>query len=93
MGHIESPLTPAFRSMLATQRKGPAFQQALGWWIFANGESQVITHVGGTLGFASQVAYDPKTKIGVVVLSNSVNPISDLTTRLLTQSAVGTPSR
>jgi len=81
------------RATLTTQRKGPAFQQALGWWIFANGESQVITHVGGTLGFASQVAYDPMTKIGVVVLSNSVNPISDLTTQLLNPTTIGTQGR
>ncbi len=87
MGHVESPLAPAFRSMLATQRKGPAFQQALGWWIFTNGETQVITHVGGTLGFASQIAYDPKRKIGVVVLANSVNPISDITTQLLSTTS------
>jgi serine-type D-Ala-D-Ala carboxypeptidase/endopeptidase len=85
MGHVESPLAPAFRSMLATQRKGPAFQQALGWWVFTNAETQIITHVGGTLGFASQIAYDPKRQIGVVVLSNSVNPITDITTQLLTE--------
>ena len=85
MGHVESPLAPAFRSMLATQRKGPAFQQALGWWVFTNAETQIITHVGGTLGFASQIAYDPKRQIGVVVLSNSVNPITDITTQLLSE--------
>ena len=39
MGHVDSPLAPAFRSMLETQRKGPAFQQALGWWIFTNGRN------------------------------------------------------
>jgi len=69
--------------------QGPRVSTGTGAVDFANGESQVITRVGGTLGFASQVAYDPKTKIGVVVLSNSVHP----TTRLLSQSsAVGTPS-
>jgi D-alanyl-D-alanine-carboxypeptidase/D-alanyl-D-alanine-endopeptidase len=83
MGLVSSPLSPAMAAMLATRRAAPAFQQALGWWIFTEGNDQLITHVGGTLGFASQVSYQPRTQTGIVVLSNSVNAVSDLTRQLL----------
>ena len=84
MGEVSSPLAPAFRSMLQTRREGPGFEQALGWWIFTDAEkNQLATHVGGTLGFSSQLSYDPKRRIGIVVLSNSVNAVADVTTQLL----------
>ena len=87
MGLQSSPLSESMAAMLKTQRKGPAFQQALGWWIFNDAEGQIVTHVGGTLGFSSQIAYDPKTRVGVVVLSNSAAPVNAVTTRILRPSA------
>jgi len=71
IGDTPSPLSPAMRAMLGTRRPGPSFTQALGWWIIPFGANDDIVLFGGeTLGFASTIAYDPKTRVGVVVLSN-----------------------
>lgn len=40
-------------------------------------------HDGGTEGFSSFVAFDPETRRGVVVLSNSHFPVSDIAVHLL----------
>jgi CubicO group peptidase (beta-lactamase class C family) len=72
LGRKESPLAPAMQAMLQTRRPGPGFQQALGWWIVSMGPADdgFVFHGGETPGYSSSVAYDPKTKTGVVVLSN-----------------------
>ncbi len=75
----------ALPTMLATRRTGPGIPQALGWWIVATGPSDkgILVHDGGTLGFASSVAYDPETHVGVVVLSNSVAAVGDIARHIL----------
>jgi CubicO group peptidase (beta-lactamase class C family) len=72
MNYTESPLSPAMAAMLETQRPGPTLTQALGWWIipFGPGDDGVVFFGGETLGYASSIAYDPRTRVGVVVLSN-----------------------
>jgi CubicO group peptidase (beta-lactamase class C family) len=72
MGDKKSPLAPAMAAMLQTRRPGPGFQQALGWWIVlaAPGDEGIVAFGGQTLGYASTIAYDPKSHIGVAVLSN-----------------------
>lgn len=44
---------------------------------------EVFWHDGGTGGFRSFVAYAPVSKIGVVVLSNSTNSVTDMGFRIL----------
>jgi CubicO group peptidase (beta-lactamase class C family) len=72
-------------TMLDTRRTGPGFQQALGWWLFASpgGDDVILAHDGGTLGFASTIAYDRKARTGVVVLSNTANSVGDIGRHLL----------
>jgi CubicO group peptidase (beta-lactamase class C family) len=72
LGRKDSPLAPAMKAMLQTRRPGPGFQQALGWWIISmdSADEGFVFHGGETPGYSSSVAYDPKTKTGVVVLSN-----------------------
>ena len=72
MGYTKSPLAPAMAAMLETRRPGPSFQQTLGWWIISMGADDpgFIFYGGETPGFSSSIAYDPKSRIGVVVLSN-----------------------
>jgi D-alanyl-D-alanine-carboxypeptidase/D-alanyl-D-alanine-endopeptidase len=73
MGLVKTPLDSAMALMTETRRPGPQLAQALGWWItFEQGNDQVITHPGATLGYSSTIAYDPKMRVGVVALSNSV---------------------
>ena len=72
-------------TMLATQRPGPGIPQLLGWWLVATGPSDkgILVHDGGTLGFSSSIAYDPETRTGVVVLSNSVSSVGDIARHIL----------
>jgi D-alanyl-D-alanine-carboxypeptidase/D-alanyl-D-alanine-endopeptidase len=75
----------ALPTMLATRRQGPGIPQALGWWIVATSPSDqgILVHDGGTLGFSSSVAYDPLTRTGVVVLSNSAAAVGDIARHIL----------
>jgi serine-type D-Ala-D-Ala carboxypeptidase/endopeptidase len=85
LGYENSPLAPALTSMLDTRR--PAAQvggaQALGWMITGDSDDELIYHDGGTLGHASSVAWDPKRRVGIVVLSNSVISVGDVARHLL----------
>jgi D-alanyl-D-alanine-carboxypeptidase/D-alanyl-D-alanine-endopeptidase len=85
MGYESSPLAPAMATMLSTRRPMPQPReaQALGWVVIGEGEDQLIVHDGGTLGFASSVAWDPKSRVGVVVLSNQLAGVSDIARHLL----------
>ncbi len=72
-GIVKSPLDSAMAMMTRIQRPGPQLTQALGWWLtFEQGDDHVVTHPGATLGYSTTIAYDPKTRVEVVVLSNSV---------------------
>ena len=80
-----SDLNRLLPMMLETRRQGPGFKQALGWWIISTGpqDDGILAHDGGTLGFASSIAYDPKSRTGVVVLSNTANGVGDIARHLL----------
>ena len=58
-------------------------EQALGWTVIGKGDDQVIFRDGGTVGYASAMAWDPKKRIGVVVLSNQVGSVDDIARHLL----------
>jgi D-alanyl-D-alanine-carboxypeptidase/D-alanyl-D-alanine-endopeptidase len=73
LGYTKSPLAPAMASMLAVRRRTsvPGPDTGLGW-LFANRDGKdIVWHNGGTYGYRSFVGYDPKTRVGVVVLSNT----------------------
>jgi len=78
------PLASTAASMLETRRPlGPTTEQALGWVVMGNGDDTLVAHDGGTLGYASSVAWDPKKRIGVVVLENRLDDVSDIAHHLL----------
>jgi CubicO group peptidase (beta-lactamase class C family) len=73
LGATPSPLAPAMSAML-TDRKPtgmPGLDVALAWHIFTRNGDEIIWHNGGTGGYRSFVGYSPRTKVGVVVLSNT----------------------
>jgi len=72
-------------AMLQTRRLGPGFTQTLGWWVVLGGQGDdgIVTHGGETPGYTCTVAYDPKTRVGVVVLSNSAENDGGLAWHLL----------
>jgi CubicO group peptidase (beta-lactamase class C family) len=74
LGYVKSPLAPAMASMLAERRKTgvPAFPEiGLGWLIAKPSSYEIVFHNGGTGGYRSFVGFDPKNRVGVVVLSNT----------------------
>jgi serine-type D-Ala-D-Ala carboxypeptidase/endopeptidase len=73
LGYAKSPLAPAMAAMLAVRREtgGPGPNTGLGWLIASREGGEVIWHNGGTYGYRSFVGFDPKTRVGVVVLSNT----------------------
>lgn len=85
MGYEPSPLAPAMAALLDTSRPGsrPGVSQALGWVVMGEGDDEWVVHDGGTFGYASSVVWDPKRRLGVVVLSNQVASVGDLARHLL----------
>jgi D-alanyl-D-alanine-carboxypeptidase/D-alanyl-D-alanine-endopeptidase len=90
LGYAKSPLAPAMAAMLKDRR--PAGQQgleiALGWHIYTTGEKEIIWHNGGTGGYRSFMGFDPKTGVGVVLMSNTETPegVDDIGRHLLDSS-------
>lgn len=89
MGYERSSLAPSIATVLGTRRpmSRPGEMQALGWVLIGGGNDQLIVHDGGTLGYASSVAWDPTTRVGVVVLSNHVGSVDDIARHLLRPSS------
>jgi CubicO group peptidase (beta-lactamase class C family) len=85
LGYERSPLAASMALMLSTRRpaRQPGVEQALGWVVMGDADGELIVHDGGTLGYASSVAWDPKQRAGVVVLSNQVASVSDVARHLL----------
>lgn len=70
-GAVQTPLAPAFETMLGRTRPiGEQLSIGLGWLITNTGQSDIVWHNGMTGGFASFAGFDRNTGNGVVVLSN-----------------------
>jgi serine-type D-Ala-D-Ala carboxypeptidase/endopeptidase len=89
LGYKESPLAPAMKAMLAVRRPAGQTKIGLGWLILSTETREIAWHNGGTMGFRSFVGYDPKERIGVVVLSNASTPsgVDDIGFHLLNPKA------
>lgn len=83
MGYDRSPLVPSMAMMLSARRPAGASEQALGWRVIGKGDDQLIIHDGGTFGYASSIAWDPRERVGIVVLSNQMTGVSDIARHLL----------
>jgi CubicO group peptidase (beta-lactamase class C family) len=62
---------------------GPDYSAGIGWWGNHVGGHHIITHNGGHLGFMATASAMPDMKLGVVVLTNRCNPMSDMQTAQL----------
>lgn len=73
LGSTKTPLAPAMAAMLSVRRPTaqPGLEVGLGWHIFTTGGKEIIWHNGGTGGYRSFLGFDPKTGVGVVLLSNA----------------------
>lgn len=73
IGLEKSPLSKAMTSMTAVRRPTgvPNLEIALGWHISTLDGQEIVWHNGGTGGYRSWIGFDPKSRTGVVVLSNT----------------------
>jgi D-alanyl-D-alanine-carboxypeptidase/D-alanyl-D-alanine-endopeptidase len=73
LGAMPSPLVSAMSAMLTDRRPTgmPGLDVALAWHIWTRNGDDLIWHNGGTGGYRSFIGFHPKTKVGVVVLSNT----------------------
>ena len=74
LGYVKSPLAPAMAAMLSVRRPtgAPGLGEiGLGWLITKPSDDEIVWHNGGTGGYRSFIGYDAKTRVGVVVLSNT----------------------
>jgi D-alanyl-D-alanine-carboxypeptidase/D-alanyl-D-alanine-endopeptidase len=84
MGYEPSPLAPAINVALSNRRPvQPGNEQALGWNVYGKDPDQVIFRDGSSFGYASVMAYDPDSRVGVVVLTNQVGDVGDIARHLL----------
>ena len=74
IGYTKTPLAPALAAMLDVRRPSgtPGLDVGLPWHIYSTpAGGTIVWHNGGTGGYRSFIGYDPKTRIGVVVLANA----------------------
>jgi CubicO group peptidase (beta-lactamase class C family) len=71
LGYKESSLAPAMKTMFQVRRPMGQAQIGLAWMISSAHDREIAGHEGGTGGFRSWVGYDPKERIGGVVLANT----------------------
>jgi D-alanyl-D-alanine-carboxypeptidase/D-alanyl-D-alanine-endopeptidase len=76
LGYEKTPLVPAMSAMLDHPQStgAPGLEIALGWHISTINGTRFVWHNGGLGGCGSFIGYDPKSRMGVVVLSNSETP-------------------
>lgn len=87
MSDKPSPLAQSMALMLSTRRPMGEDEQALGWGVLGKGDDRLIMHDGATWGYNGYMAWDPKRRVGVVVLSNQLASIGDIGRHLLQPSA------
>lgn len=88
LGYQRTPLAPAMTLLLASRSPAgaPDLEIALGWHVLKTHDGREIAwHNGGTGGYRSFVGFDPKTRSGVVLLTNSSSgsTVDELGRRLL----------
>jgi D-alanyl-D-alanine-carboxypeptidase/D-alanyl-D-alanine-endopeptidase len=73
IGIEKSPLAPSMAAMTAVRRPtgNPNLEIALGWHIWTRDGHEIIWHNGRTGGYRTWIGFDPKSRTGVVVLSNA----------------------
>jgi len=92
LGYMKSPLAPAMAAMLSVRRPTGApggGEIGLAWLITRPSEDEIVWHNGGTGGYRSFMGYDAKTRVGIVVLSNTFtgSGIDDIGMHLLDSHA------
>ena len=85
LGLRQTPLREAMARTHVPQVTDPGLGMDIGlaWIIADEGDRRIVWHNGATGGYSSFIGFDPETREGVVVLSNSVISVDGLAYRLL----------
>jgi CubicO group peptidase (beta-lactamase class C family) len=85
IGLVNSPLAPAMADMLKTRRQTQylELQTAIGWHVATLHGVEMVWENGQTEGYRAFIGFVPKTRVGVVVLSNAANTIDDIGVHIL----------
>lgn len=81
----DGPLAEAMRVAIGKRRAGDAINRSLGaaWHIDSENALDIVWHNGGAGGSSAYVAFTVNPPRGVVVLSNSSQPVDELGLKLL----------
>jgi serine-type D-Ala-D-Ala carboxypeptidase/endopeptidase len=89
-----APLKADMNLVLSVQRPTgtPGLSQALGWEVLSTPAGEIVQHGGGTGGFHTLIAFNRRTREGVVVLTNAetVMGADDIGLHILTGAPVAT---
>ena len=74
-GAHESPLAPAFASLLRVRRPtdAPGSEVAMGWFVQPNDGREVVWKDGATRGYQAFAGFSPAGRHGAVVLANTLS--------------------
>jgi len=80
MGLHETDLAPALAATHVRQDNTdiPGMNIGLGWLILNTGGHQIYWHNGGTGGYRTFAGFDKNRQLGVVVMGNSTNDVTDI---------------
>ncbi len=72
LGYVKTPLAAAMAQEISIRKPAgsPDMQIAYAWHIQTKNGNSIIWHNGGTGGYRTYMGFDPKSRTGVVVLSN-----------------------
>jgi len=72
LGYTKTPLSAAMAAEVSVRRSAgsPGMEIAYAWHVQTKNGNSIIWHNGGTGGYRTYMGYDPKSRAGVVVLSN-----------------------
>jgi D-alanyl-D-alanine-carboxypeptidase/D-alanyl-D-alanine-endopeptidase len=89
IGLTASSLAPAMADMVKTQRPTQYLElkAALGWHVATLHGVEMVWENGQTAGYRAFIGFVPKTRSGVVVLSNSANTIDDIGVHILDKAS------
>jgi D-alanyl-D-alanine-carboxypeptidase/D-alanyl-D-alanine-endopeptidase len=99
LGYVKSPIAAAMRAEWTAPRHPTGASNlsiALAWHISSPpGRDEVVWHNGGTGGYRTYMGFDPKTGVGVVVLTNAATARGgdDIGAHLLNGSPLQPPPR
>jgi serine-type D-Ala-D-Ala carboxypeptidase/endopeptidase len=76
LGYTKTALSAAMEREVSIRRPtgDPQMEIAYAWHVLTRDGKSVIWHNGGTGGYRTFMGYDPKSRVGVVVLSNTSTP-------------------